>query len=129
MNVRRKSDNKTDKGPNFSDISELISTMSGSNLLPLGSSSRFGGGGAGGSSLLNPSYMNPGAVVPHGSELNDRKRPAERESRFDKKESREERLKILKEISVCKYFSSGRRRESLGGLMNHPRPSSQVYPP
>ena len=104
MNVRRKSDHKTDKGPNFSDISELISTMSGSNLLPLGSSSRFGGGGAGGSSLLNPSYMNPGAVVPHGSELNDRKRPAERESRFDKKESREERLKSSKKSQFANIF-------------------------
>merc|ERR1719210_2639011 len=40
--------------------------------------------------------MNPGAVVPHGSEINDRKRPAERESRFDKKESREERKKKRK---------------------------------
>ena len=76
--------------------SEKFAKMSGSNLMPLGGggSSRFGGGGAGGSSLLNPSYLNPGAMVPHGSEINDRKRPAERESRFDKKvkeESREER--------------------------------------
>ena len=74
--------------------------MSGSNTIPLGGGSgggggRFaGGGGGGGSSLLNPSYLNQGgagAIVPLGSSQSERKRPAERESRFDKKESREER--------------------------------------
>ena len=77
--------------------------MTGSNTTPLeprgggGLGSRFGGSGSGGgSSLLNPSYLNPGAVVPLGAEINERKRPAERESRFDQKESREERRKKRK---------------------------------
>merc|ERR1719336_1814621 len=51
------------------------------------------------SSLLNPSYLNQGgagAIVPLGSSQSERKRPAERESRFDKKESREERKKKRK---------------------------------
>jgi len=70
--------------------------MSGSNTIPLGGGS---GGGGGGSSLLNPSYLNQGgagAIVPLGSSQSERKRPAERESRFDKKESREERKKKRK---------------------------------
>jgi len=73
--------------------------MSGSNTIPLGSSSRFGGMANIGSapSLLNPTYLNPGAVVPLGADTSsDRKRPAERESRFDQKESREERKKKRK---------------------------------
>ena len=66
--------------------------MSGSNTIPLGSSSRFAASAAGAaSSLLNPSYLNQGAMVPLGAEISERKRPAERESRFDQKESREER--------------------------------------
>ena len=71
-------------------------SMTGSNTTPLeprgggGLSSRLGGATSG-PSLLNPSYLNPGAVVPLGAEINERKRPAERESRFDVKESREER--------------------------------------
>jgi len=76
--------------------------MTGSNTTPLeprgggGLSSRVGGAGAG-PSLLNPSYLNPGAVVPLGAEIKqERKRPAERESRFDVKESREERRKKRK---------------------------------
>ena len=64
-------------------------SMTGPNTTPL---EPRGGGGLG-SSLLNPSYLNPGAVVPLGAEINERKRPAERESRFDQKESREERYK------------------------------------
>ena len=81
----------------------LFVKMSGANTIPIGSerSSRFGGGGGGGGpSLLNPSYLGGGgAMVPLGSDINDRKRPAERESRFDKKEpsmSREERKKKRK---------------------------------
>jgi len=80
--------------------------MSGSNTIPLGKSvpmggsSRFGGMAAAGSvgapSLLNPTYLNHGAVVPLGADTSDRKRPAERESRFDQKESREERKKKRK---------------------------------
>jgi len=75
--------------------------MTGSNTTPLeprgggGLSSRIGGASSG-PSLLNPSYLNPGAVVPLGAEINERKRPAERESRFDVKESREERRKKRK---------------------------------
>ena len=73
-------------------------SMTGSNTTPLeprgggGLSSRLGSSSSG-SSLLNPSYLSgaAGAVVPLGAEINERKRPAERESRFDVKESREER--------------------------------------
>ena len=96
-------------------MSRNSNSMSGSNTVPLGGggggggAGRFagaggaggavggggGGGGGGGSSLLNPSYLNQGSVVPLGSSHDysqaERKRPAERESRFDKKESREER--------------------------------------
>ena len=81
-------------------MSRNSNSMSGSNTIPLGGGGgRFagsaGGGGGGGSSLLNPSYLNQGSVgssvVPLGSSQGERKRPAERESRFDKKESREER--------------------------------------
>ena len=65
------------------------------NLMFKSGSAGGGGGGGGGSSLLNPSYLNQGSVgssvVPLGSSQGERKRPAERESRFDKKESREER--------------------------------------
>ena len=72
--------------------------MTGSNTTPLeprgggGLSSRVGGATSG-PSLLNPSYLSGGgAVVPLGQEIKtERKRPAERESRFDVKESREER--------------------------------------
>merc|ERR1719461_1709112 len=70
--------------------------MTGSNTTPLeprgggGLSSRLGGATSG------PSLLNPGAVVPLGAEINERKRPAERESRFDVKESREERRKKRK---------------------------------
>jgi len=94
--------------------------MSGSNCTPLGGgggggggAGRFagsGGGGGGGSSLLNPSYLNQGSVVPLGSSLPERKRPAERESRFDKKESREERKKKRKSRwtdETCKTFIPG----------------------
>ena len=76
-------------------MSRRDTERSGANSLPLGGGTgggRFGGGGGTGASLLNPSYLNPGALVPHGSDFNERKRPAERESRFDQKESREERL-------------------------------------
>ena len=84
-------------------MSRNSNSMSGSNTIPLGGGGgagggRFagsGGGGGGGGSLLNPSYLNQGSVgssvVPLGSSQGERKRPAERESRFDKKESREER--------------------------------------
>ena len=84
-------------------MSRNSNSMSGSNTIPLGGgggsggAGRFagGGGGGGGGSLLNPSYLNQGSVVPLGSSRSqgegERKRPAERESRFDKKESREER--------------------------------------
>ena len=85
-------------------MSRNSNSMSGSNTIPLGGgggaggAGRFAGGGAGGGgggSLLNPSYLNQGSVVPLGSSRSqgegERKRPAERESRFDKKESREER--------------------------------------
>ena len=77
-------------------MSRNSNSMSGSNTIPLGGGGgggRFasGGGGGGGGSLLNPSYLNQGSVVPLGSNQGERKRPAERESRFDKKESREER--------------------------------------
>merc|ERR1719242_1812850 len=91
--------------------------MTGSNTTPLeprgggGLGSRFGGSGSGGgSSLLNPSYLNPGSVVPLGSSQPERKRPAERESRFDKKESREERKKKRKSRwtdETCKTFIPG----------------------
>ena len=84
-------------------MSRNSNSMSGSNTIPLGGgggsggAGRFagGGGGGGGGSLLNPSYLNQGSVVPLGSSRSqgegERKRPAERESRFDKKESREDR--------------------------------------
>ena len=81
-------------------MSRNSNSMSGSNTVPLGGGGGGGGGagrfagsggGGGGSSLLNPSYLNQGSVVPLGSSQAERKRPAERESRFDKKESREER--------------------------------------
>ena len=79
-------------------MSRRDTERSGANSLPLGGGTgggRFGGGGGTGASLLNPSYLNPGALVPHGSDFNERKRPAERESRFDQKESREERFVVF----------------------------------
>ena len=90
-------------------MSRNSNSMSGSNTIPLGGGGGAGGGrfsgaggggaaagGGGGGSLLNPSYLNQGSVVPLGSSQGERKRPAERESRFDKKESREERSAGLK---------------------------------
>ena len=114
--------------------------MSGSNTIPLGGGGgggRFasGGGGGGGGSLLNPSYLNQGSVVPLGSNQGERKRPAERESRFDKKESREERSvqspqwRRVRTGQTHHVSLAGRRRESLGGLTSPARPSSPACPP
>ena len=113
-------------------MSRRDTERSGANSLPLGGGTgggRFGGGGGTGASLLNPSYLNPGALVPHGSDFNERKRPAERESRFDQKESREERLVVFcRMLYICYvFYCLGKRKESPDGQMRQVKPTFPDY--